>query len=103
MGYDMSLDPYGRCHSVPYDRLDTTRMRSDAFKLSAVFFKSSLLNAGRDFIEAKTTFLSQFKVKIVALFRFSSKEHLAPVLTQISPFSVGRDIIRAKTAFLSQT
>ena len=69
----MSLDPYGRCYSVPYDRHDTTRMRSDAFKLSAFFFKSSLLSAGRDFMEAKTTFLSQFKVssknrRLVSLF-----------------------------------
>ena len=59
----MSLDPYGRCYSVSYARHGTTRMRSDAFKLGAVFFfKSSLLSVGRDFIEAKTTFRSQFKV-----------------------------------------
>ena len=59
----MSLDPYGRCYSVSYARHGTTRMRSDAFKLGAVFFfKSSLLSVGRDFIEAKTTFRSQLKV-----------------------------------------
>ena len=99
----MSLDPYGRCYSVSYARHGTTRMRSDAFKLGAVFFfKSSLLSVGRDFIEAKTTFRSQFKVSSKnswLSFAFLQKS----IFTQISLLSVVRHIVRAKTAFRSQT
>ena len=93
----MSLDPYGRCYSVSYARHGTTRMRSDAFKLGAVFFfKSSLLSVGRDDVSES---IQGIKQKSWLSFAFLQKS----IFTQISLLSVVRHIVRAKTAFRSPT